>query len=63
LISNFFVQSLFDDKSAVEIVNRIDQLKPDSQRLWGKMNVAQMLAHCSAALETATGKKIPREFL
>jgi len=34
-------------------------LRPDSERQWGKMNVAQMLAHCSAWMEMALGLKSP----
>ncbi len=30
---------------------RLDQLTPDSQPLWGKMDVAQMLAHLNVAYE------------
>lgn len=39
-----------------QILARIEKLAPASQRQWGKMNVAQMLAHCTIALETAMGK-------
>lgn len=34
-------------------------LRPDSERLWGKMNTAQALAHCSAGLELAFGERTP----
>jgi hypothetical protein len=33
----------------------MEGLRPDAQRQWGKMNVAQMLAHNSAWLEMASG--------
>lgn len=40
------------DQAAVEAFNRrIDALSIDSKALWGKMNVAQMLAHCNVAYE------------
>jgi hypothetical protein len=39
------------------------QLRPDSERQWGKMSVAQMLAHCSAAIEMAEGKVTPPRIL
>ena len=32
---------------AQEIVRRLEALKPDAQRQWGKMSVAQMLEHNS----------------
>lgn len=53
------VKSLFEPSSASEIRKRIEVLRPDSERLWGAMNVAQMLAHCSAWMEMAAGLKTP----
>jgi hypothetical protein len=50
------MNNLFNPSDASKIMERIEKLKPDSQRQWGKMNVAQMLAHCNISLETATGK-------
>ena len=37
------MKSIFnlDDKN--DIVNRLDQLHPDSKPMWGKMSVSQML--------------------
>jgi hypothetical protein len=56
--------SLFEPTTAASIANRINTLTPASQALWGKMNVAQMLAHCEIGLQTATGeKKLPRIFI
>ena len=46
------MKNIFDHTITEEIINRINQLKPDSQPLWGKMNVAQMLAHCNVTYET-----------
>lgn len=46
------MKNIFDPSVTEEIITRINQLKPDSQPLWGKMNVAQMLAHCSVTYET-----------
>jgi len=39
------------------------QLRPDSARLWGKMNAPQALAHCSAGVELALGDKKPPRVL
>jgi hypothetical protein len=48
----------------MEIRNRIEFLRPDSEKQWGKMNVAQMLAHCSAWMEMAAGlKSLPQSFV
>jgi Protein of unknown function (DUF1569) len=50
------MKNLFEQSTADEVTARIEQLSPGSQRQWGKMEVAQMMAHCSAALEMASGK-------
>ena len=58
------MESLFDPKTAQEIQTRIESLQIDSPRIWGKMDVAQMMAHCNISLEAATGKIHPeRTFL
>ena len=49
------MKNLFTQNDTTEILNRVDNLTPTSQRLWGKMEAAQMLAHCSKVLEAATG--------
>jgi len=53
------MKSLYQAEAVHEIIGRIDMLQPTTQRKWGKMEVAQMLAHCSAALEVAVGQKFP----
>jgi hypothetical protein len=50
------MKNLFDQSAVDEVMARIEQLNQGSQRQWGKMDVAQMMAHCSAALEMASGK-------
>jgi hypothetical protein len=57
------MKSLFEQPALDEVVKRIDSLNAGSKHLWGKMGVAQMLAHCSRTLEAATGKKTPRRML
>jgi len=58
------MNTLFQPIVAQTVKQRIESLRPTSQRHWGKMNVAQMIAHCSAALEAATGDSFPpRMFL
>ncbi|MGC4101600.1 DUF1569 domain-containing protein [Ferruginibacter sp.] len=49
------VKDLFDNAAKQEIIQRINRLTPQSPALWGKMNVAQMLAHCQMPLGVATG--------
>ena len=51
------MKSLFEPADRDEIVGRIGTLQPASARAWGKMDPAQMLCHCSRALETATGDR------
>lgn len=58
------MKTLFESANVEEIQQRLARLKPDSQRLWGKMDVAQALAHCIAAFEIAEGKAlVPRIWL
>ena len=58
------MKSLFDAGVYNEITERINKLTPQSQRQWGKMNVAQMLAHCKEAFKVPlSDKKMPRMFL
>jgi hypothetical protein len=54
-----FMKNLFDAGLAQELKDRLDRLKPDSPRLWGKMNAAQAVAHCALALDFASGDKNP----
>jgi len=58
------MKNLFNENDTKAILARIDNLKSDSPGLWGKMTVDQMLAHCTAGFEMASGKKnLPRPFL
>lgn len=45
------MKNIFDLSETNEIINRIRKLTPDTQPQWGKMSVAQMLAHCSVTYE------------
>ena len=49
--------SLFDPPAYQDILRRVDSLKPNSPRQWGKMSVSQMLEHTSRGVEMATGKR------
>ncbi len=53
--------SLYDEQTLNELLNRINKLTPESQPLWGKMNVAQMLAHNNVAFDITAGK-IPASY-
>jgi hypothetical protein len=57
-------KSLFETETVVELEQRIGRLRPDSERLWGKMTAAQAVAHCSASMQWAVGdKRPPRMFV
>lgn len=49
------VKNLFDPAVKQEIITRINKLTPELQRQWGKMNVAQMLAHLQIPMGVALG--------
>jgi hypothetical protein len=53
------MKNLFEAARAGEVKQRIGKLRPDSERLWGKMNPAQALEHCSRGMEMALGDKNP----
>lgn len=50
------MQSLFQQKPYENILLRIEKLTPESQPLWGKMDVAQMLTHCQGPLKVPLGE-------
>lgn len=49
------IKNLFDTAVKHEIINRLNKLSPQSQRQWGKMDVAQMLAHLQVPIGVALG--------
>jgi hypothetical protein len=55
--------TLFDDSDRNAIFLRLEQLQPASQRQWGKMGPAQMLAHCALPLEMTNGDEPVRQKL
>lgn len=54
------VKNLFDEQVKQEIIDRINLLRPATQRKWGKMDVAQMLAHLQQPLKVAYGEHNPK---
>jgi hypothetical protein len=50
------MKNLFEPSVEQEVKDRLSRLRPDSERQWGKMNPAQALAHCTAAMDLAMGK-------
>src|SRR5260370_38261834 len=57
------MKNLFEAAVVEEVKKRMALLRPDSERQWGKMNPAQTLAHCSAAMEMAVGERTPPRIL
>ncbi len=45
--------NIFTKEVTEDIIERINQLTPDTQPKWGTMSVAQMLAHCNVSYEMA----------
>ena len=50
------MKSIFDNEVYINIRERIENIQPNSERLWGSMTISQMMAHCSLGLENALGK-------
>ena len=57
------MKNLFEAARVAEVKERTARLRPDSERQWGKMNPAQMLAHCSLGIEWAVGDRMPQRML
>lgn len=49
------MKSIFNEADKNEILQRIEKLTPETKALWGKMNVAQMLAHSAVTAEWPMG--------
>ncbi|MBU3025165.1 DUF1569 domain-containing protein [Zobellia galactanivorans] len=54
------MKNIFDPTDVQELVSRINNLNPQSQNEWGKMNVAQMMAHCNVAYDMTYTDKYPK---
>jgi Protein of unknown function (DUF1569) len=57
------MRTIFESGTSQEIKERLSQLRPDSQRQWGKMNAAQTVAHCCKGMEQALGDVRPPRLL
>ena len=45
------MEDVFNSKEAQNYIDRINKLSPETNRIWGTMNVDQMLAHCNVTYE------------
>ena len=55
------MKNLFDANLANQVKGRLAKLGPQSERHWGKMTAAQMLAHCSVSMQWAVGEVMPEK--
>ena len=56
-----FMRNLFDPAVANQVKARLGKLEPQSERRWGKMTAAQMVAHCSVSMQWAVGEVVPEK--
>ncbi|TKB97812.1 DUF1569 domain-containing protein [Pedobacter cryophilus] len=54
------MKNVFQLSDKNEILERINKLTPNTQRKWGKMEVAQMLAHLNVSYEMIYEDKHPK---
>lgn len=54
------MKSVFNPADVAELTDRINKLTPQTQPQWGKMVVAQMLAHCNVSYEMVYTDKHPK---
>ncbi len=58
------MKTIFDKTTRDELIGRINSLNENSTAQWGKMNVYQMLKHCTLFEEMVLGRrKFKRSFL
>lgn len=50
------MRSFFDSTASADLHQRIRNLNAETRQQWGRMNAAQMLAHCRAPMEVALGE-------
>ncbi|KPM49647.1 DUF1569 domain-containing protein [Jiulongibacter sediminis] len=54
------MKNIFTKEVTEEVIGRIKNLNNETQPLWGKMSVSQMLAHCCVTYEMAFEDKHPK---
>jgi len=54
------MKDIFKKETTNEVITRINSLTNETQPKWGKMNVGQMLAHCSVTYEMVYTDKHPK---
>lgn len=51
------MKTIFDPRDKAEVVERVMNLRPDSQRLWGSMTPHQTVCHLTDAFSTVLGDR------
>jgi hypothetical protein len=49
------MKSIFNIDNNAELISRFNQIAANTPALWGKMNAAQMMAHCAVSMNVAFG--------
>ncbi len=57
------MRSFFDPDASPQFKDRLAHMRPDSERQWGKMTPAQVMAHLSKGIEQALGDIRPPRML
>jgi hypothetical protein len=58
------MKSVFEKPAQEELCRRLEHLEERTSGVWGKMNAAQMLAHCTATMQVPVGDlKVRRTFI
>ena len=55
------MKNLFDSTIVTQVKTRLALLEPQSERQWGTMSAAQMVAHCSVSMQWAVGEVVPEK--
>ncbi|MBA5630164.1 DUF1569 domain-containing protein [Moheibacter lacus] len=54
------MKNIFQGNTTQELIDRVNQLTPETKGHWGKMSVDQMLAHCNVAYDMTFTDKYPK---
>ena len=54
------MKSVFNQNDNQELIDRIEKIQYDSKPIWGKMNAAQMFAHCKVTVDIGKGEIEPK---
>ncbi|MEP6727373.1 MAG: DUF1569 domain-containing protein [Bacteroidota bacterium] len=57
------MENIFEPAASAAILQRLQKLQPGTAAQWGKMNVAQMMAHCQVPIVCSLGDRIQRQSL